>query len=259
MKIAVLSGKGGTGKTTVSTNLAYMMNFNYVDLDVEEPNGHIFLNPDISETQEVFIPTPVINAEKCTLCGVCANTCQFNALINTGKKILVFEDLCHGCGACSLACPEDAITEYNRKIGDITIGTFAKGKFYSGKMLLQEPMAGPIISDIKKILPVDEDSIIDCSPGTSCNVVKAIDESNYAIMVTEPSKFGLHDLKLAIELVREMKMPLGIIINRSNEYDHLIEDYAASENIPVIGKIPFSKEAAKMLSLIHISEPTRPY
>ncbi|MCD6436396.1 MAG: ATP-binding protein [Clostridiales bacterium] len=248
MRIAVLSGKGGTGKTTISTNLAYIMNVNYVDLDVEEPNGHIFLKPQIEVVKDVVIPTPRINAEKCTLCGICANTCQFNALINTGKKIMVFEDLCHGCGACSLACPEDAITEYNRKIGDLSIGTYDKAKFYSGKMLINEPMAGPIITDIKKSLPKDESFIIDCSPGTSCNVVKALDGADYALMVTEPSKFGLHDLKLAVELVEELKIPLGIVINRANEYDHLIEDFAKEENIDIIGKIPFSKEAARMYS-----------
>lgn len=248
MNIAVLSGKGGTGKTTISTNLAYMMNINYADLDVEEPNGHIFLKPQIKATKDVVIPTPKIDADKCTLCGICTQTCQFNALVNTGKKIMVFEDLCHGCGACSLACPEKAISEYDRKIGDMTIGTYDKAGFYSGKIILNEPMGGPIITDIKNALPKDEDVIIDCSPGTSCNVVKALDEADYALMVTEPSKFGLHDLKLAVELVRELEIPLGIVINRSNEYDHLIEDFAKEENVDIIGKIPFSKEAAKMYS-----------
>jgi len=248
VKIAVLSGKGGTGKTTISTNLAYMMGINYVDLDVEEPNGHIFLKPEIKSIKDVVIPTPKIDENKCTLCGVCVNTCQFNALINTGKRIMVFEDLCHGCGACSLVCPDDAISEHNRKIGDLSIGVYDKAKFYSGKMLINEPMAGPIITDIKKILPKDEDYILDCSPGTSCNVVKALDGSEYALMVTEPSKFGLHDLILAIKLVRELNIPLGIVINRSNEYDYLIEDFAKKENIEIIGKIPFSKNAAKMYS-----------
>ena len=248
MRIAVLSGKGGTGKTTISTNLAHMMGINYVDLDVEEPNGHIFLKPEIKSIKDVVIPTPKIDENKCTLCGVCVNTCQFNALINTGKRIMVFEDLCHGCGACSLACPVDAISEYNRKIGDLSIGVYDKAKFYSGKMLINEPMAGPIITDIKKILPKDEDYIMDCSPGTSCNVVKALDGSDYALMVTEPSKFGLHDLILAIKLVRELNIPLGIVINRSNEYDYLIEDFAKKESIEIIGKIPFSKNAAKMYS-----------
>lgn len=248
MRIAVLSGKGGTGKTTISTNLAYMMGINYVDLDVEEPNGHIFLKPEIESVKDVVIPTPKIDESKCTLCSICVNTCQFNALINTGKRIMVFEDLCHGCGACSLACPTDAISEYDRKIGDVSIGIYDKAKFYSGKMLINEPMAGPIITDIKKILPKDEDYILDCSPGTSCNVVKALDRSDYALMVTEPSKFGLHDLILAIKLVRELNIPLGIVINRSDEYDYLIEDFAKKENIDIIGKIPFSKEAAKMYS-----------
>jgi MinD superfamily P-loop ATPase len=248
VKIAVLSGKGGTGKTTVSTNLAYAMGIDYVDFDVEEPNGHIFLKPRDLKESDVNIMTPVIDQDRCTLCNICVETCQFNALVNTGKRILVFEDLCHGCGACSLACPEKAISEYPRKIGVLFEGAYEKADFFSGRMALNEPMAGPIISEIKRRIPKGRDHIVDCSPGTSCNVVKGVDGADYAIMVTEPSVFGLHDLKLAVELVQEMEIPMGIVINRSNEYDPLIEDYARDSNLRILGKIPFSKAAAKIYS-----------
>ena len=252
MKIAVLSGKGGTGKTTIATNLAYLMKINYVDLDVEEPNGHIFLKPEIIAKKDVMIPTPVIDNEKCTKCGICVDTCQFNALVNTGKSILVFKDLCHGCGACSLACPEDAISEDERKIGDIAIGKYENGDFIRGLMKVKELMAGPIITNIKKDMDIDKDYIMDCSPGTSCNVVKSLDGADYALLVTEPSKFGLHDLILAVELVKDMKIPHGIIINRANEYNHLIEDYARKADIEIIGRIPFSREAAMLYSEGHL-------
>lgn len=248
MEIAVLSGKGGTGKTTVAANLAYGMSFNFVDLDVEEPNGHIFLKPVIDYVHDVSIPTPTINQEKCTLCGKCAKSCQFNALINTGSKLMVFEDLCHGCGTCSLVCPEDAISEYDRKIGIVSAGKYLSGEYIGGLLNIKEPMSGPIITDIKKSLESEKNYMLDCSPGTSCNVVKAIVDVDYALLVTEPSKFGLHDLTLAIELVRSMNIPFGIIINRSNEYDALIEDYAEINDYPVLGKIPFSREAAKNYS-----------
>jgi MinD superfamily P-loop ATPase len=248
VRIAVLSGKGGTGKTTISTNLAHQMKFGYVDLDVEEPNGHIFLKPEQLVSTDVEIPTPKIDAEKCTLCSACVNACQFNALINTGRSIKVFADLCHGCGACTLACPEGAITEHGRIIGKKMIGQYEHGSFHKGLLNISEPMAGPIIADIKKSLDQDADYLIDCSPGTSCNVVKALDGADYALLVTEPSNFGLHDLKLAVQLVQEMDMPHGIVINRSNEYDEIVDAYANEESIEIVGRIPFSRASAKLYS-----------
>lgn len=248
MKIAVLSGKGGTGKTTISTNLAYQLGFDYVDLDVEEPNGHIFLKPVLEEPLGVTIPTPKIDSELCTLCGACTKACQFNALINTGRSIKVFTDLCHGCGACGLACPTEAISEYTREVGLIFRGSYDQGMFVKGLLNLKEPMAGPIIRRIKDGLADNRDVLMDCSPGTSCNVVKGLDGADYAIMVTEPSKFGLHDLKLAIQLTQDMMIPHGIVINRSNEYDHLIDDYAKENQIPIIGRIPFSRNTAQLYS-----------
>ncbi len=160
----------------------------------------------------------------------------------------MFTDLCHGCGACGLACPTGAISEYGREVGSLYKGSYENGMFFKGLLNLKEPMAGPIIRRIKDGLAKDRDILMDCSPGTSCNVVKGLDGADYAILVTEPSKFGLHDLILAIQLVKDMKIPHGIVINRSNEYDHLIDDYAKESQIPIIGRIPFSRNTAQLYS-----------
>ncbi len=247
MQIAVLSGKGGTGKTTISTNLAKIMKYAYVDCDVEEPNGFIFLKPEITETKDVFIPVPSVKKEKCITCKACVDICEFNALANVGEEILLFEKLCHGCGACLLICPENAITEKERSIGKIKIGKSEDIDFAMGILNPGEPMAGPIISELKK--KIDEKmTLIDCAPGSSCNVVKALIDSDYALLVTEPTAFGLHDLKIAVELVRDMNIPFGVIINRSDEYENMITDYCKKENIKIIGTIPFYKKAALLYS-----------
>ncbi|MCT4619295.1 MAG: ATP-binding protein [Marinisporobacter sp.] len=247
MKIAVLSGKGGTGKTTVSTNIATVMNWNYVDCDVEEPNGFIFLKPEIKETEEVKIPVPKIDEDKCIRCNECARVCQFNALAGTKTGVIFFEKLCHGCGACSIVCPAGAITEVERSIGKIDIGNTKSIKCMSGLLDIGEPMAPPIIKKLKGL--VDEaPTIIDCSPGSSCSVVAAIEGVDVAVLVTEATPFGLHDLKIAVELVRQMGIPFGIIINRADEEHDLITGYCEDENIELIGKIPYAKRAAILYS-----------
>ncbi|WZL73941.1 ATP-binding protein [Clostridiaceae bacterium 35-E11] len=243
MEIAVLSGKGGTGKTTVATNLAKTMGWNYVDCDVEEPNGFIFLNPKITDTRKVAIPVPKMNQEKCTLCKKCIDICQFNALANVGNQIIFFDKLCHGCGACTLVCPTDAIVEEDRVIGQIDIGKDDHSSCIRGILNIGEPMAGPIISQLKSLIG-KETTILDCSPGSSCNVVKAISGVNYAILVTEPTSFGLHDLKIAVELARKMNIPFGVIINRAEKEESLIDQYCKEENIKVLGRILFDRKAA---------------
>jgi len=247
MQIAVLSGKGGTGKTTVSANLAKLMNARYVDCDVEEPNGAIFLNPQITETKSVQIPIPIINEDKCIACKKCVNICQFNALALVKEKVMLFEKLCHGCGACTLICPTNAISEQGRTIGKIDIGTYDNNEFLSGILDVGEPMSGPIISQLKHMID-DATTIIDCSPGSSCNVVKAVQDSNYAVLVTEPTAFGLHDLKIAVDLVRQMKIPFGVIVNRVTNDDNIVVDYCKDENIPILGIIPFDRNIAVMYS-----------
>lgn len=247
MKIAVLSGKGGTGKTTISTNLAKAMGWNYVDCDVEEPNGFIFLKPEVHETKQVGIPVPQVDQNKCTLCQKCTEICQFHALASTGKEILLFDKLCHGCGACTLICPTNAISERNREIGTIDIGKSDEIMCMRGLLNIGEPMAVPIISELKNRIGKDT-TIIDCSPGSSCTVVEALEGVDYAILVTEPTAFGLHDLKIAVELVRKMKIPFGIIINRVEEEENIITQYCKEENIEILGCIPFDRKAAVLYS-----------
>lgn len=248
MEIAVLSGKGGTGKTTLSTNLAALLDYNYFDLDVEEPNGHIFLKPSIDETVEAGVLVPTINQEKCVLCGACAKDCQFNALVNTQKEIMVFEDLCHGCGTCSISCNYDAITEQFKKIGEIHLGSFNNNQFVRGLLDLNQPLSVPVIKKAKEFIDSDKNNIIDAPPGSSCSVIESVEDSNYAILITEPSNFGLHDLKMVVSVIRSFEIPFGVVINRSNEYDHIITDYLEEENIELIGKIPYSKKAAHLYS-----------
>jgi len=248
MNIVFLSGKGGTGKTTVSTNIAYLNEYNYFDCDVEEPNGHIFLKPVINQRIDSGVPNPVIDSDKCTLCNKCVENCQFGVLVNTGKKIMVFNELCHGCGTCSLSCKFDAITEVKRVLGKVEVGTYEKGKFVRGILNVQEPLAVPVIKDVKKLINREENNIIDAPPGTSCTVVETLEDMDYAVLVTEPTKFGLSDLKMAISVVRQMEIPFGIVINRSSKDDHIITDYLENNTIDLIGKIPYSMKAARLYS-----------
>jgi MinD superfamily P-loop ATPase len=238
MKIVVISGKGGTGKTTLATNLSRVMNVSYVDCDVEEPNGHIFLKPFIKTSKPVTLVNPVFDSNKCILCGKCSDVCQFNALAKVLTEIKLFSSLCHGCGACYYACPQNAITEVPRVIGQIEIGK----NFYKGILNVQEPMGGPIISDLNKM--VDEDAIFDAPPGTSCSVVKTLQDADFALLVTEPTQFGLHDLKLAVELVRSMDILFAIIENRSIEGESMIRTYCKQEDIEFLYALPFSRQAA---------------
>lgn len=248
MDIVILSGKGGTGKTTVATNLAHVLKMDYIDCDVEEPNGHIFLKPIIEKQLDVKILNPVFDKNKCTLCGKCVEACQFNALAKVLTGIILFEELCHGCGACSIICQQDAIEEIGRPVGNISIGNFDGVTFMNGKLNIKEPMGGPIISKLKKVSNSSNHKLFDSSPGTSCSVVKTLEGADYAVLVTEPTKFGLHDLKLAVALVRDMGIPHGIIINRKIEGINMIREYCKSENVELIGEIPFSRKAAELYS-----------
>lgn len=246
MNIAVLSGKGGTGKTTVSTNLALALNFNYIDCDVEEPNGFLFLKPKVDITKKVMAEYPVINDEICISCGKCVEACQFNALAKVNDDILLFQKLCHSCGACGIVCDNSALTYDEREIGKLESGYAYGIKCIRGTLNIGEPMAVPVIRELLQNLPVGE-NIIDCQPGTSCNVVSSLRYADSAILVAEPTKFGLHDLKLAVELVRMLDIPFGIIINKDDD-DNEVKEYCKEENIYILGVIPYRRDIAEKYS-----------
>ena len=252
MRVAVASGKGGTGKTLVATSLAVSLKERYpvqlLDCDVEEPNDHIFLKPVIERSQAVCIPVPGVDNTKCTHCGKCAEVCAYNAIAALDEYVLTFTELCHGCGACSYLCPEKAISEELREIGIVDYGRSDDIGFVQGRLTVGEAMAPPIIRKVKEKADNDSVVIIDAPPGTSCPVVESVKGSDFCLLVTEPTPFGLSDLILAVETVRELNVPCGVIINRAGSGDTGVEDYCHKENLPVMLTIPLDKEIARYYS-----------
>jgi MinD superfamily P-loop ATPase len=249
MIISVGSGKGGTGKTTVSTNLALSINdVQFFDFDVEEPNSNLFLKTDILNSENVDVMIPEINKEKCNYCGKCSEFCKYNALAVVKKEVLVFPELCHSCGGCDLVCPEDAVKYKKRSIGKIEHGRKEKIDFYQGFLNIGEAQAIPVIKALKKKIDENKDVIIDAPPGTACPFVETVEDSDYCILVTEPTPFGLNDLKIAVETVRLLNVPFGVIINRDGVGDNKVELYCQHEKIPILSKIPQSEEIAKLYS-----------
>jgi len=252
MVISVASGKGGTGKTLVATNLALALEdtvrVQLLDCDVEEPNANIFLHLPLSHSQPVYISVPKINEGKCTYCGKCAEVCAYNALAVLPEKVLVFAELCHGCGACSYLCPESAITEEGREIGVLEKGNSGSLELVQGKLNIGEPMAPPIIREVKKHIDPKNEVIIDIPPGTSCPVIEAIKDSDFCLLVTEPTPFGLYDLSLAIEVVRKLAIPCGVIVNREGMGNDKVEHYCREQKIPILLKIPLDRNIATLYS-----------
>lgn len=249
MIISVASGKGGTGKTTVSTNLALSIdNVQFLDCDVEEPDSNIFLKTDIFESENVNVLIPEIDKEKCSFCGKCSNFCKYNALAVIKKDVLVFHELCHSCGGCKLVCPENAIDYKTRKIGKIEHGKKEDIDFYQGFLNIGEIQAIPVLKNLKKKIDKNKNVILDAPPGAACPFVETVEESDYCILVTEPTPFGLNDLKIAVETVRLLNVPFGVIINRDGVGDNRVELYCQQKKIPILLKIPQSEEIAELYS-----------
>ncbi len=249
MIISVASGKGGTGKTTVSTNLALSIpNAQILDCDVEEPNAHIFINPEIKNKEYIFIPVPKVDKSKCNGCGRCQEVCAYNAIAVINKKVLIFPELCHGCGSCSYFCPQHAIKEVNKEIGFVETGKKGNLLFAHGKLNIGQMMSPPLIKAVKKYIDPPRINIIDVPPGTSCPVITAVRGSDFCILVTEPTPFGLNDLMLAVEVLRKLNIPFGVVINRSDLGDEKTDSYCQRENILILMKIPFKKEIASAYS-----------
>lgn len=254
MIISIASGKGGTGKTTVAVNLALSFesmetgNAQLLDCDVEEPNCHLFLNTGIEKTETVYTPVPEIDKDKCSFCHKCVDICRFNVIALAGKTVLTFPELCHSCGGCMAVCPEDAITEVGREIG-VTKQTRVKNlDFVYGCLRVGEAMSPPLIQKVRSFIQPDKINIIDAPPGTSCPVIAAMNNTDFVLLVTEPTPFGLHDLKLAVEAVKILGIPHGLVINRSDMGDTKVQEYAKQENIPILLKIPFDRRIAQAYS-----------
>lgn len=255
MRIVVASGKGGTGKTTVATSLALVAteqeSVRLMDCDVEAPNAGLFLNPRLDTSKDVGILIPQVDESLCNFCGKCAEVCQFHAVAIISNKILIFPELCHGCGSCTLVCPERAISEHLEVMGILSGGSAVQGiDFAQGIMNIGEPMAVPIIRELKKWAPVNSSSIEirDAPPGASCPVVETIRGADFVLLVTEPTPFGLHDLKQVVEISRDLGIPAGVVINRDGIGDNAVETYCDESDLSILMRIPMERRFAEAIA-----------
>jgi len=249
MKLVVASGKGGTGKTSIAVNLALSVGAGQIlDCDVEEPNVHIFLRPENPRRKPVELLVPEIDERKCTHCRRCSEFCQYKALFVVGDVAMVFSELCHSCGGCKLVCPEDAITEKPRQIGAVTVAeTHGMGLVY-GELNVGEALAVPVISAVKEYAEDDNLVILDAAPGSACPLVETVHGADFCLMVTEPTPFGLHDLQVATEVVKQLKVPLGVVVNFAGVGDQGVYGFCESEELPIIMEIPYDRRIAELYS-----------
>jgi MinD superfamily P-loop ATPase len=250
MIVSIASGKGGTGKTTIATNLALSLGegVQLLDCDVEEPNAHLFLHPVIESSATFTVPVPAVDEEKCTHCEKCSDLCQFKAIVNIGQTILTFHELCHSCGGCMAVCPEKAISETARVVGVLEKGHKNGLEFIHGRLRVGEAMAVPLIHEVRSHTRPDKVTVIDAPPGTSCPVIASMKRADRVLLVTEPTPFGLHDLKLAVGVARTLDIPCGLVINRSDIGDDRVKAYAAEEGLPILMEIPFDRGIAEAYS-----------
>lgn len=251
MIISVASGKGGTGKTTVATNMASALGrgVRLLDCDVEEPNAHLFLNPVFGQVEEVTTFIPEIDPDLCTACKKCAEICRFRALAVVVGKVLIFPELCHSCGGCVEVCEEGAVKDGSRKLGIVESGAAGDVLFSHGRLRVGEAMSPPLIKKVRSLNENNGITIIDAPPGTSCPVIAATKGVDFVLMVTEPTPFGLHDLKLGVEAIKTLGIPCGLVINRADIGDDGVREYAASEDIPILLEIPFDRKIAEAYSV----------
>lgn len=247
MLISIASGKGGAGKTSVATSLAHVLGSRaqMVDCDVEEPNCHLLLKPEITESHEIGLPVPSVDMEKCSSCGLCGEICQFSAIVVIGSETLTFPEMCHGCGACSMLCPEKAITEVSRTLGVVETGAAGEIEFAHGKLRVGEAMSPPLIKAVRNKINPEKVAILDAPPGASCPVIATVNRTDYIILVSEPTPFGLNDLRIAVAAIRPLGVAMGVLINRSDIGDAAVKEYCKDEGIPVIMEIPHSERIAR--------------
>ena len=247
MIVAIASGKGGTGKTTLAVNLAVSLrrSVQLLDCDVEAPNVHLFLHPEVVGSKPAGILVPKIDGERCTLCGDCSELCQYNAIAMLSTRLLVFEELCHGCGGCARVCPEDAIREELRPIGVVEHGVAGAIEVVTGRLNVGEALAPPLIRAVRARASSDRLVLIDAPPGTSCSMIAAVHGSDLVVLVTEPTPFGLNDLALAVEAVRTLHLPFGVVINRAGAGDRTVYDYCVAEGIDILAELPDDRRVAE--------------
>ena len=249
MQIAVLSGKGGTGKTFISVNLACVTeNAVYVDCDVEEPNGHLFFKPEITEKQSVSVNIPEWDKTKCTFCRKCVDFCRYNALAMIKEKLYVFNEVCHSCGGCMILCPQKAITEKPREIGVVETGKSDDVTVLTGCLNTGEVSGVPVIKALLEKLDGISDTIIDCPPGSACVVMESIKKADYCILVAEPTLFGVHNFQMVYELVKQFKKPFGAVLNKCIDGENPAENFCIENSIPILSKFPYNDELAKINS-----------